>query len=397
MMQPESLEPARDDLRDVNEQLLLAALREQELAEQLRLLVAERAAILAQVSDGIILTDAEGRITYVNAAARLLHGAAAIGVPIEDYTTAYHLRTLDGRPYPPGEFPLARAVRQGETVEGARWRINRPDGTDVVAEGSATPVLRDGGTRYGAVLICRDVTAEVGLEQQREDFFAAAAHDLRSPLTAIRGRAQFLRRKLQREPGPNPALVLDGLEQIEAITTQMATQLEDLLGVVLLQPGQSIDLHRQPTDLLALCRRAVAAREEQDTARDVTVVCQATAVMGSWDAARLERVVTNLLSNALKYSREGTPVRLTLTTEEREGVAWAVLTVQDQGIGIPAADLPYIFERFRRGRNVADRVTGIGIGLASVKRTVGQHGGQIGIESEEGRGATITVRLPLGG
>jgi NtrC-family two-component system sensor histidine kinase KinB len=391
---PQTPPPVSAELRDINEKLLISVLREKELADQL---LADREAILAQVTDGIIRADAEGRIIYVNAAVQQLWGSAELGVPVERYADAYHVFTLDGRPYPPDDLPLARAVLHGETVERARGRIRRPDGTEVVVEGSATPLLTDDGARRGAVLICRDVTAEVSLEQQKEDFFAAAAHDLRSPLTAIKGTVQLLRRRTRRGAAPDPAQLDADLALIEATSTEMSALIDELMEVARLQPGQPIALHRQPTDLLALCRRAVAALTTPDVARRINVAPPATPLVGNWDAARIDRVVANLLSNAIKYSPDGSAIEVVLAREEHAGAAWAVLTVQDHGIGIPAADLPRIFERFRRGRNVADRVPGTGIGLSGVKRTVEQHGGTIRIASQEGRGTTVTVRLPLGG
>jgi signal transduction histidine kinase len=109
---------------------------------------------------------------------------------------------------------------------------------------------------------------------------------------------------------------------------------------------------------------------------------------------RLERVLENLLSNAIKYSPEGGSITVAIADEEIGG-PWAVLTVRDQGLGIPAADLPRVFERFQRARNVEGRIGGTGIGLASARQIVEQHGGTIAAESAEGTGSTFTVRLPL--
>jgi PAS domain S-box-containing protein len=122
-------------------------------------LAAERAAVLGQLAEGVIVTDRAGRITFVNDAAARIHGGAVLGVPPEGYSAAYRLLTEDGRPHPPEELPLARAVLRGETVTEARWRIRRPDGSEVLAAGSARPVLAPDGTRTGAVLTLRDETA----------------------------------------------------------------------------------------------------------------------------------------------------------------------------------------------------------------------------------------------
>jgi signal transduction histidine kinase len=112
---------------------------------------------------------------------------------------------------------------------------------------------------------------------------------------------------------------------------------------------------------------------------------------GTWDSARLERVLANLLANALKYSPSGGEVLVEVSRD----ADWAVLSVADHGIGIPAADLPHIFERFRRASNVAGRIAGSGLGLAGARDIVEQHGGTIFVLSEEGRGSRFVVRLPL--
>ena len=118
-------------------------------------------AALAQLAEGVILTDAAGRITFVNDAAARLHGLAQLQVAPDAYAQTYHLYTEDGRPYPSAELPLARAALHGETVVDARWRIRRPDGSEVLAVGSARPVLGPDGVQVGAVITIRDDTARV--------------------------------------------------------------------------------------------------------------------------------------------------------------------------------------------------------------------------------------------
>ena len=115
-------------------------------------------------------------------------------------------------------------------------------------------------------------------------------------------------------------------------------------------------------------------------------------LIGNWDAGRLERVLANVLGNAIKYSAAGRAIRVRVDQED----GMAVLAVQDQGIGIPAADLPHVFERFHRAGNVSGRTPGTGLGLASARQIVEQHGGMIMVESQEGAGSTVTIRLPLG-
>jgi PAS domain S-box-containing protein len=127
-------------------------------------LAAQQAAILGQLAEGVIVTDRAGRITFVNAAAARIHGVARLDVEPDAYSETYHLLDLAGRPHPPLELPLARAVRNGETVSDAAWRIQRPDGSMVLAVGSARPVLDGTGEQIGAVLTLRDDTQRAAAE-----------------------------------------------------------------------------------------------------------------------------------------------------------------------------------------------------------------------------------------
>ena len=102
-----------------------------------------------------------------------------------------------------------------------------------------------------------------------------------------------------------------------------------------------------------------------------------------------------MLSNAIKYSPEGGAITVTVAREETEGATWAILSVADAGIGIPASELSQIFDRFHRAKNVIKQIKGSGIGLASARHIIEQHGGSISVTSQEGNGSTFTIRLPL--
>jgi signal transduction histidine kinase len=142
--------------------------------------------------------------------------------------------------------------------------------------------------------------------------------------------------------------------------------------------------------------RSVAADLGQSAPRHRIAVQAGGAVVGAWDPVRLERVIANLVGNAVKYSPAGGPVVVEISSEvDRDGRAGAVMRVRDRGVGIPAEDLSHVFERFRRGANVARHFAGTGIGLFGSRQIVEQHGGTIAVESEEGVGSMFTVRLPL--
>jgi signal transduction histidine kinase len=161
-----------------------------------------------------------------------------------------------------------------------------------------------------------------------------------------------------------------------------------------LQLARPLELDREPTDLVELARRVVALHEGVSERHTLAFETTEPALVGRWDAARIERVLQNLLSNAIKYSPGGGHVWVRLWREPGTACDWAVLAVQDEGVGIPAADLPHIFERFHRASNVRDQIGGTGIGLATALAVVQQHGGQILVQSQEQHGSTFTLRLP---
>jgi signal transduction histidine kinase len=194
---------------------------------------------------------------------------------------------------------------------------------------------------------------------------------------------------------PEAARLADGLTTIESAASKMTAMISELLDLARLQAGRSLELQEEPSDLVALARRAVADAQGAAPGHELRVETSLPALVGVWDPVRLERVIGNLLSNAIKYSPEGGTVTISIGQDTAGPAPVAVLSVSDEGIGIPAADLPHVFERFRRGRNVVGRIEGTGIGLAGARQIVEQHGGTITAVSQEGSGTSITVRLPL--
>jgi signal transduction histidine kinase len=174
----------------------------------------------------------------------------------------------------------------------------------------------------------------------------------------------------------------------------MVRLINDLEDTTRVQMGVGLDLDRRPTDVVALVRRVVEQQQAM-TAHQIHVEAAVPILEGPLDADRVERVVANLLSNAVKYSPGGGHITVQVAREDEAAGLQAVIAVRDEGVGIPAADVPLIFERFHRAGNIAGRIKGTGIGLASVRRIVEQHGGTISVDSQEGAGSTFTVRLPL--
>jgi signal transduction histidine kinase len=232
--------------------------------------------------------------------------------------------------------------------------------------------------------------------QLRDQVLAGVSHDLKSPVTTVRGLAQILRRQVNRLPDAPPGLG-DGLDRIDAATVKMVSMMDELLDTARLEMGQPLQLNREPMDLVALARSVADTHQRTSNRHQIVVEEGSTPLVGDWDRPRLERVLDNLLSNAIKYSPDGGTITLTLSGARDGEGGWARLTVQDEGIGIPADDLPHIFDRFYRARNVTGKIAGTGIGLAGARMVVEQHGGTLTAARAPGRGSIFTLCLPFDG
>jgi signal transduction histidine kinase len=185
------------------------------------------------------------------------------------------------------------------------------------------------------------------------------------------------------------------LDRIEEAATRMTQLISNLLDVARLKLDHPLDLDRQPTDLVALTQQVAQEQRLTVDRQRIVVEVEVPELVGLWDPVRLERVLRNLLANAVKYSPDGGRITIVIRQEATPTGDWIVIQVTDSGIGIPPADQAAIFIPFHRGGNVIGRIEGTGVGLASAKQIVEQHGGTITVTSEEGRGSTFTIRLPL--
>jgi PAS domain S-box-containing protein len=365
------------------------------------------AALVASSDDAIIGKTLDGTIVSWNPGAERLYGYT----PDEVIGRSISLLLPDDHA---DELPtILHRLARGERIAHYETVRRRKDGVLLDISVTISPIRDNDDLIVGASAIARDITERKQLEvalrslaeardqalaearealRIRDQLLASVSHDLRTPLTTIKGQSQVLMRLAGRQDLTGVDWLWEGLGRIDTTVAKMMAQLSELVDLALLQAGRALELRHGQVDLVALVHECVA--EHQQTTDRLALHFRAgpDALVGEWDGSRLTRVVDNLLSNAIKYSPDRGTVAVTVAREREH----AVIAVQDQGLGIPAADLPHIFERFRRGTNVTGRIEGTGIGLAGVKQIVEQHGGGVAIDSKEGEGTTVTVRLPLG-
>jgi signal transduction histidine kinase len=225
--------------------------------------------------------------------------------------------------------------------------------------------------------------------ETRDEFLAAAAHDLRNPLATIQAAGEVLERAAERPASVGREQLARCAEHILAATRRMARLLNGFLDVAHLQVGRPLELERGRADLAELVRQVVA-EQQQVTARHRIAFLGPETLPVDVDGPRLQRALENILGNAIKYSPDGGEVSVRLQARGPE----VLLSIEDRGIGIPPADLERIFGRFERGANVAGRFSGTGIGLAIARQIVEQHGGSLSVTSEVGQGSAFTLHFP---
>lgn len=359
---------------------MLLDITERKRAEETR---ARLAAIVESSDDAIISKDLNGVIASWNAGAERLFGYRAEEAIGKSITMLIPPDRHDEEP-----AILAR-IRRGERVDHYETVRRRKDGTLLDISLTISPVVDGRGTIVGASKIARDITAQRSLERQKDAFIGVASHELKTPVTSIKGYAQLLGRRFRSAGDERASEMLGKLaRQVDKLTGLI----EDLLDVTRIESGE-LPLRLSPFDLNELIDEIV---EEGQRTTDGHVIVRelAAPVTLVADRDRIGQVLTNLLANAIKYSPQADRIQV---RSMREGDD-VVVAVQDFGIGIPATEQTHIFERFFRveGENRAG-YPGLGLGLYIAAEFVKRHGGAIRVESEEGVGTTMAFSLPLDG
>ncbi len=295
--------------------------------------------------------------------------------------------------------PLREGAKDVTTIE---MKFRRKDARVVPAEVSLQYIPVDGGR---VVAIARDISdrlrarlereqlyqAAVDAVRSRDEFLSVASHELRTPLSSLQLQIENLLRPSRKDPAAvlRPEHLKKKLEMSLRQTGRLTQLVSELMDVSRIRAGR-LRLKLEEADLCAIARE-VAERLGEDAARartPVTVTTQ-TKVLGKWDRMRVEQVLTNLMTNALKFGA-GHPVEVDV---EGNGVL-ARLVVRDRGIGIPEGDLERIFERYEQATS-ARGYGGLGLGLYIARQIVDAHGGTLRVESAPGAGSTFTVELPV--
>jgi two-component system, OmpR family, phosphate regulon sensor histidine kinase PhoR len=364
-----------DDLRGLTNELSAITTR---LRDRLEELTEERdraGQIVDALDDGVLLLDGAGRLLVANPAAR-----SWFGLPD------------DLRPGLPAQRVLGVPQVSALAEQAAEARAPVVGNLTVVFPEPRTLTMRafplaDRGPTGRIVVTLTDITQRRRLEVLRRDFVANASHELKTPVAAVRALAETLLTALPDDPEAGRQFA----ERIAREAERLDVLARDLLDLSRVERG-TLDV--EPVDLVGLAKEVVGGYEDLATERRVRLRSELQQVSMRGDRAQLGLLLSNLLDNALRH----TPAKGTVCVRLDAAESRALLQVADTGEGIPARELPRVFERFYRVDKARARQTGgTGLGLAIVRHVAEAHGGTVRVDSELGRGSTFTVALPVAG
>lgn len=355
-----------------------------------------RSEIVSHVSDAVVAIDTEGRITFFNAAAERQYGISesqALGRMRDD---VYRLRWN----HPDDRAAAHRALRATGEWRGELMHEGVSTGRAHPVESSVTVLRSAEGAEAGLLAVVRDITDRKRVEEallqadrRKDEFLAALAHELRSPLAPIRTGLELIRRA-----GDQPDVVGRVHAMMDRQLLHLVRLVDDLMDVSRITLGR-IELRKAPVDLLTVVDSAVETSRPliDEMAHQLEMELPAAPVVVEADLTRLAQVFSNLLNNAARYTPRGGRIVLSVGSTGAAAGMEAAVRIRDNGIGIPQAMLPSIFEIFTQVDRSGDRSQGgLGIGLSLVKRLVEMHGGRIVADSQgPGMGSEFTVLLPL--
>ncbi|AGY58498.1 PAS domain-containing sensor histidine kinase [Gloeobacter kilaueensis] len=373
------------ELTEANARLSLELTERKRTERALALLSRKNELILISAGDGIVGLDLQGRISFVNPAAARLFGRESK----ELIEQPLHAIALAGRltGYQPAEFQIYASLVDGLVHQMSAVSFCRRDGSTFPVEYVSTPIL-DEGQVLGAVITFRDITERQAIERLKEEFISVVSHELRTPLASIRGALGLLQGGLIET---QPARAERMLAIATTNTDRLVRLINDILDVERMQLGKT-PMVRQHCNIAEIGAQSVEMMQMMAAQEQISLRTTLEPAPLWADPDRLVQTLTNLISNAIKFSAPGSTVWV---RSRLEGASVRV-EVEDQGRGIPADKLETIFERFQQvDASDSRQKGGTGLGLAICRGIVEQHGGRIWAVSTPDLGSTFILTLPL--
>ncbi|MGE5590162.1 MAG: ATP-binding protein [Bacillota bacterium] len=350
-------------------------------------------ALIEQVGDAVLVSDTNLRLVRANQVSRAMMGLGPNdmlpSISVMELLASAGAQLPNGEPLTP-DHPAVDAARRGERTAGMLFRVPGADESQTRwIHTTVAPIWDSAGNIRYLVSVGRDVTEQQQAERAKDQFLSVVSHELKTPLTAIKGFAQLLNK--QADKAGLPPAMRQALALIDEQTNRMVVLVNELLDVSRIQLGQ-LRLARSRVDAVALARRVLEQMRSVSDLHELRLSVSHDPIIGLWDGPRLERVLSILLDNAIRYQPQGGPVEVMLSRD----AGHLHVEVRDQGIGIEPSDIPHLFERFYRAAgSLNHQVAGLGLGLYIAAEVVRMHGGELQASSKPGEGSRFWLDLPL--
>lgn len=357
-------------------------------------------ALVSNLTEGLIFADPDGNIQFMNQVALDIYRFSKheeISADRRMYKEIYSYRNSQDQEIPVEDLPIGRCLRGEKYSDFEVELYHYPTQTRQFISYGGTPIYDKKGKLVLVVITAKDITDKKNTELElrhaiiaRDEFVSISSHELKTPLTSLKLKTQFLRRKLEKNGNMPQDEMKKFAEGIDHQITRLTRLVDDMLDISRLRSGK-FKLAREKVNFCELVHNAVEQIKPQfiEAGYEVPTLINLKEVYGNWDALRIEQVVNNLLTNAIRYG-EGKPVTLEVRVNDKE----VELLVKDHGAGISEEQMKRIFNRFERLTEVHE-TTGLGLGLFLSQRIIDAHEGKIWVESELGKGSTFYFSLPL--
>jgi two-component system phosphate regulon sensor histidine kinase PhoR len=341
--------------------------------------------VLETMAEGVLIIDLDGTTSYANPMAKKMMGIKRVN-DTEYIYPDWPMLWINGEPLPPQYYPITSTIKTGKPVYDYEIAIQPTDAERFYISMNAAPLRDIDGKIIAGIGTFMDVTNRRKAMQQKDDFISVASHELRTPVTSLQGSLQLMNKMRDRLDSPMmPKLIMQANKSMD----KMRALIDDLLNATNMTEGQ-LQLKKSWINIRALI---------EDCCHDIRsngffqilIECEPD-VMVYADEHKVEQVLVNFISNAAKYAPDSKEIKICIVQQENA----TRVTVTDQGPGIPPAKVPYVFDRYYRVTSDGSQYSGLGLGLYICSQIIYKHGGDIGVESEVGKGSSFWFSLPSG-
>lgn len=345
-------------------------------------------ALLSSIGDGVLAIDQTQKIIHFNKAGEKITGFLAEELLKNSFTETLGLFDKQKQPVAIKDSPISKVLETGKQIMSKDYYLRQRSGTLFPVYLSVAAICGVEDKIIGAIITFRDITSEIEIEQMKQELISLSTHELRAPITAIKGYLDMI---LEGDTGGVAGETKETIQEVAIINQRLADLVDDLLNVNRIEQGR-VKINLGDVDLSLLVTQTVREYQPQAHRKHLTINFQDKNIPHvKADSGRLRQVLNNLISNAVKYTKQGS-IEISFQKNEKE----VICQVKDTGVGISKPNQKRLFEKFYRVKTAETiEITGTGLGLWITQKLLEMMNGKIWLESEEGKGSSFSFSLPI--